>query len=147
MDKFTSMLDQIVATVEKADVNVVFGEPKEVQGRVLIPVAEVAYGFGMGLGAASVECSCECGDEACAGHEEDACCSDAEECACEDDDNEFGGGGAGVRVRPLAYIEVGADGARVVPIQDEQKIALMGIALGMWCIGWLGLVLRSLFKK
>ncbi|MBN1921383.1 MAG: hypothetical protein JW892_09075 [Anaerolineae bacterium] len=143
MDKFTSILDQIAATVDKADVNVVFGEPKEVQGRTLIPVAEVAYGFGMGLGAASVEC----GDAACVDHDDDACCSDEEECAGADDEGEFGGGAAGARVRPLAYIEVGADSARVIPIQDEQKIALMGIALGMWCVAWLGLVLKSLFKK
>ena len=149
MEDFAVMVERIAGVADKANVNAVFGEPKEVQGRVLIPVAEVSYGFGMGWGSGSTECTCECDDEACCCGEEEAatetCCCDEEEGA--GSGGEGGGGGSGARVRPLAYIEVGPEGAKVVPIQDEQKIALMGIAMGMWCVGWIGLVLKSLLKK
>jgi uncharacterized spore protein YtfJ len=57
------------------------------------------------------------------------------------------GGGAGAHARPIAYIEVGPDGTRVKPIMDEQKVALAGILLGFWAIGWVGLVLKSLFGR
>ena len=157
MDKFTSVMDQIAGVADKANVNMVFGEPKEVHGRVLIPVAEVSYGFGLGLGSASVGCSCGCEDETCSCdedpsmeepcccNEEECTCGSEEECTCGDEEGGFGGGGgAGARVRPLAYIDVGPEGAKIVPIQDEQKITMMGIALGLWCVGWIGLVLKSL---
>jgi len=137
MEEFSAMVERIAGVADKANVNAVFGEPKEVHGRVLIPVAEVSYGFGMGWGSGSTECTCEGDDE--------TCCRDKEEGA--GSGGEGGGGGSGARVRPLAYIEVGPKGAKVVPIQDEQKIALMGIAMGMWCVGWIGLVLKSLLKK
>lgn len=149
MEEFSAMVERIAGVADKANVNAVFGEPKEVHGRVLIPVAEVSYGFGMGWGSGSTECTCEGDDEACCCSEEEAatetCCCDEEEGA--GSGGEGGGGGSGARVRPLAYIEVGPEGAKVVPIQDEQKIALMGIAMGMWCVGWFGLVLKSLLKK
>jgi uncharacterized spore protein YtfJ len=161
MEKFAAMVERIAGVADKANVNAVFGEPKEVQGRVLIPVAEVSYGFGMGWGSGSAECTCEWDDEACFCSEDEApaeaCCCGEEEaatetCCCDEEEGagsggEGGGGGCGARVRPLAYIEVGPEGAKVVPIQDEQKIALMGIAMDMWCVGWIGLVLKSLLKK
>ncbi len=152
MDEFASIVDRITGVADKAHVNMVFGEPKEVHGRVLIPVAEITYGFGLGLGSDADACTCECDDDTCCCDEgecectDDACCEDEEVCACDDDGGGFGGG-AGARVRPIAYIDVGPEGAKVVPVQDEQKIALMGIAMGMWCVGWIGLVLKSLLKK
>ena len=57
------------------------------------------------------------------------------------------GGGGGAKARPIAYIEIGPDGTRVQAIQDEEKIALAGILLGVWTIGWLGLVLKTLFTR
>jgi hypothetical protein len=52
----------------------------------------------------------------------------------------------GAKARPLAYIEVGPEGTSVQPIMDEQKVAMAGILLSAWVIGWLGLVLKTLFK-
>lgn len=162
MEEFTSIFERITGVADKAHVNMVFGEPKEVQGRVLIPVAKVSYGFGLGMGSGPSTCTCECEDEEC-DCDEGACECEGETCDCDegacecechtapcccDDEGGFGGGGgAGARVRPLAYIDVGPEGAKVVPIQDEQKIALLGIVMVMWCVGWIGLVLKSLLKK
>ena len=58
-----------------------------------------------------------------------------------------GGGGAGAKARPLAYIEIGPEGTHIRPIQDEQKIDLAGILLVAWVCGWIGLVLKTIFKK
>lgn len=158
MEDLKTLIERITGIAEKAHVNMVFGEPKDVQGRVLIPVAEVSYGFGLGLGSGSSTCTCECHDEPGAGKTAEevtasgSCGCDDEPCACCTDDGASegsfgGGGGGGAKVRPLAYIEVRPEGTRVVAIEDEQKIALMGILMIMWCVGWIGLVLKSLFKK
>ncbi|MHB1319751.1 MAG: hypothetical protein ACYCYF_14150, partial [Anaerolineae bacterium] len=77
--------------------------------------------------------------------EGEACCED-EPCDCAAHEPASGaGGGAGAHVRPIAYIEVGPDGTHVKPIVDEQKVALAGILLGFWAVGWVGLVLKTLF--
>lgn len=162
MDAMTALMDRFQKMSDEVNVDAVFGKPETVEGRVLIPVAEVMYGFGMGSGTAHAdECSCGCGCEAAA--EEESCCEaesccDAESCceeepcceeeSCECDAQEQAtgtGGGGGARVRPIAYIEVGPDGTHVKPIVDEQKISLAGILLGFWVIGWVGLVLKTLF--
>ncbi|MBN1259579.1 MAG: hypothetical protein JXB35_02760, partial [Anaerolineae bacterium] len=57
------------------------------------------------------------------------------------------GGGSGAHVRPLAYIEIGPEGTAIRSIEDEQKIALAGMLLGAWIFGWIGLILKTLFKK
>lgn len=152
MDDFAPVIEKITAVVEKAQVNVVFGDPKEVQGRVLIPVGEVTYGFGLGRSALAHTCTCECDDEATCCGDSECTCADASSLQdedvppCEEDSGGLGAA-AGARVRPLAYIDVGPDGAKVVPIRDEQKIAIAGIALVMWCFGWMGLVLGSLRRR
>ncbi len=148
MEDLKALLEKIVETPDKINVSMVFGEPRTLEGYTLIPVAEVSYGYGFGAGggpqSCDCDCECDCTDEAC------ECEHPAEHgaCACEEAAGEaFGGGGAGVKARPLAFIEVSAAGVNVKPIQDEQRIALAGIALSAWVIGWVGLVLRELFKK
>ena len=47
------LLEALADLREQANVNAVFGEPVTVEGRTVIPVAKVAYGFGMGIGHAS----------------------------------------------------------------------------------------------
>ncbi len=161
MDELKAILERLERLPEEVNVNAVFGKPETIEGRVLIPVAEVTYGFGVGAGSApGAECQCECEDEddaccadgECACGEDDtgeACCADGE-CACGEDHGRpasGAGGGAGAKARPIAYIEVGPDGARVQPIIDEQKVALAGILLGAWAVGWVGLVLKTLFTR
>jgi len=142
----------------------VFGEPQMFEGRMIIPVAEIAYGFGVGFGSGAEggcdcdyddfcdcdetcddDCECDCHTEGF----EDACDCDCD-CDCEDYDDApvmGGGGGGGGMARPIAFIEVTAEGATVRPIMDEQKIALAGIFLSAWIAGCFALVLKALFGK
>jgi uncharacterized spore protein YtfJ len=165
MEELESMFERLAAVQERIDVNAVFGEPRTIEGRTVIPVAEVTYGVGLGFGAGPAEhyCSCGCGEH------EPGCeceCEPGEEhepgCECECDlgaehepgcefEHEIeetalgGGGGAGGHARPVAYIEIGPEGTHIQPIVNEQRVALAGILLGAWAVGWVGLVLKTLF--
>lgn len=152
MDELKALLEKIGSIGDEINVDAVFGKPETVGDRVLIPVAEIAYGFGAGVGVGGPgECCCaEADDEAaccCADETEaEACCEPDESCECECHDEGAGGGGGGGGVaRPIAYIEVGPEGTKVEPIMDEQKIALAGMLLGAWAIAWIGMVLVTLF--
>ncbi len=159
MDELKALLEKIGSIGDKINVDAVFGKPETVGERVLIPVAEIAYGFGAGMGMGGPsECCAEFDDEAtcCCGAEadaeEEASCGEHDEdceCACCAEHAEAagigGGGGGGGRARPIAYIEVGPEGTTVKPIMDEQKIALAGMLLGAWAITWVGMVLVTLF--
>ncbi|MEJ5310206.1 MAG: spore germination protein GerW family protein [Anaerolineae bacterium] len=155
MDELKTLLEKIGSIGDEINVDAVFGKPETVGDRVLIPVAEIAYGFGAGLGMGGQgECCCaESGDkEACCCADKDeagACCEHDESCECEchaEGAGGGGGGGGGGVARPIAYIEVGPDGAKVEPIMDEQKIAFAGMLLGAWAIAWVGMVLVTLFR-
>lgn len=160
MDELKALLEKIGSIGDEINVDAVFGKPETVGDRVLIPVAEIAYGFGagMGMGGPGESCCAESDDEAgccCAaetGAEGEACCDEHdEECECEccaehaEAAGVGGGGGGGGRARPIAYIEVGPDGTSIEPIMDEQKIAFAGMLLGAWAIAWVGMVLVTLF--
>ena len=134
MEAVKALFEQLGKVPEEVNVNAVFGTPETIEGITLIPVAEIMYGFGAGIGSGP---SNEC-DEASADASADA------------DEGEAAtgvGGGAGAKARPIAYIAVGPEGARVQSIIDEQKVALAGILLGFWAIGWAGLVLKTLFTR
>jgi uncharacterized spore protein YtfJ len=132
MNEMQELLEKIGAVTEDINVDRVFGEPRQVGETVLIPVAQLSYGVGMGMGAGegfpeeAPEGASEGAEEAAVGF--------------------GGGGGAGAKARPIAYIEVGPEGTKVQSIMDEQKIALAGILLSVWAVGWLGLVLKTLFS-
>jgi uncharacterized spore protein YtfJ len=97
----------------RARVKSVFGEPISAEGKTVIPVAKIAYGFGAGSGAGGV------GDTSARG--------------------EGGGGGGGIRAVPVGVIEVSPNQpTRFVPITDRKKLAAasaLGVLLGMW-LGW-----------
>jgi len=141
MEELKALLEKIGSIGDEINVDAVFGKPETVGDRVLIPVAEISYGFGAGMGTGGPVCCCECDDEEGA----EGC-----ECECHTDHGEEagggGGGGGGGRARPIAYIEVGPEGTTVEPIMDEQKIALAGMLLGAWVIAWVGMVLVTLFQ-
>ncbi len=120
MEAMQGLWERIDQMIEQANVDAAFGEPQQLGEWTVIPVAEVQYGFGAGMGSSTSEGEGSGGE---------------------------GGGGAGGRTRPLAYIKVGPDGVEVEPILDEQKIALAGILLAVWTVGWFALVLRALFGK
>jgi len=99
-------------------VDAVFGPPRTVGDRTIIPVARVAYGFGMGAGA---------GKPAKDGSQ------DAEQAGA--------GGGAAAMATPVAVVEVTPDGVRVIPVVDVMRlitrvllfvgiVSVMGILFG-----------------
>ena len=111
-------LDRMFQTIENlgklTSVDAAFGEPREVEGRVLIPVARVGVGFGMGFG------------------------SDGKEEAAEG-----GGSGGGGGASPVAMIEVTPEETIIRPILDETKIALAGVILVGWCVFLLMITVKA----
>ena len=90
----TSIADRLKAS---GDVKVVFGEPQVIEGKTIVPVATVAYGFGGGSGTAPH------GEGG--GH----------------------GGGGGLRVKPLGVLEITPESTRFVPVVNATRLATMGI--------------------
>ncbi len=94
----SELLDRVKGS---AKVEVVFGEPREIGDKTIIPVAAVAYGFGAGAGTRARE---EPGGD---GSSRSGVGS---------------GGGGGVRVHPIGVVEVTAAETRMVPIFDWTRI-------------------------
>jgi uncharacterized spore protein YtfJ len=108
-----------------ASADAVFGEPQQVEGKVLIPVAAVADGFGMGFG-------------------QDAASESGDEPAPPAQDRQ-GGAGGGAKSRPVALIEVTPEETVVKPVVDETKVALASLALIGWIVFWVAATVRSVF--
>jgi uncharacterized spore protein YtfJ len=89
-----------------ATVNTVFGEPRVMNHRAVIPVALVTGCFGAGGGEGKMPAG-EKGQQEGSG----------------------GGGGGGFMVRPLAVLEVTEQQTRLIPILDMTKIILAGMGL------------------
>jgi uncharacterized spore protein YtfJ len=92
----------------QAGVKTIYGEPITAQGKTVIPVAKIMYGFGAGAGTGGV------GNSSAQG--------------------EGGGGGAGVRTIPVGVIEISDQPTRFIPITSRKKLAgavLAGVILGM----------------
>lgn len=90
-----------------ASVKSVFGDPVETQGKTVIPVARVAYGFGGGGGSGTHDDSRQ---------------------------GEGMGGGGGVYSVPLGVFEVTGTDTRFVPVEPSRKwlaVALLGFVVGM----------------
>ena len=95
-----------------ATVKSVFGDPIRAEGRTVVPVARVAYGFGGGFGA---------GRPGAHGQNH----------------GEGGGGGGGVAAMPAGVLDITAQGTRFVPFHDYRQLAaafgagvFMGLLLG-----------------
>jgi uncharacterized spore protein YtfJ len=117
------LIDRIGDVQGRATVRTVFGDPMEVHGRTIIPVAKVRFGFGMGMGRDKRK-----DDE---NH---------------DDDHHRtagGGGGGGAVIRPLAVIEISDGQTKVTPIVDVTRIVLAAIALAACGIFWVSRTLRA----
>jgi uncharacterized spore protein YtfJ len=127
-----NLLDALADLRDKANVDAVFGEPTTVEGRTVIPVAKVTYGFGTGVGRGMVPAA-----------------ADAEEVAQDAAEKEDSGawGGGGVMAHPLAVIEVTPEGTWVKPVIDEQKLALAAGFLGAWVVVWLARTLVRIFGQ
>lgn len=108
------IISELVERIKSsAKVEVVYGEPREIGEKTIIPVAVVAYGFGAGAGGRGAGPS---GDGAIGS-------------------GGGGGGGGGVRVHPIGVLEVTADETRLVPILDWTRIITTGLTFfGLWMI-------------
>lgn len=96
----------------KANVKTVVGEPIHVDGRTIIPLASVSYGFGMGGGQGP---KAEEGKEAPVG----------------------GGGGGGARIEPVAFLEITDGALKIQPVVNVNRVAVMALLLGAWAIFWM----------
>lgn len=110
----------------KANVRAVFGDVMELDGRKVIPVASVQYGFGMGGGIGPKPGEGEAPGGG-APHQT----------------VQGGGGGAGVRVEPIALIEVANGKLKVEPIINVTRLATMAMILAAWSIFWITRTLRA----
>lgn len=101
----TEILDKIGQSLgAAATVKAVFGEPIRHEGRTVVPVAKVRYGFGAGAGGVK-----------------------------HGDVGEGGGGGGGVMVSPAGALEISATGTRFVPFRDWKWLVapfLVGVFVG-----------------
>jgi uncharacterized spore protein YtfJ len=102
-----------------ATVKSVFGEPIRCEGKTVVPVAKVAYGFGGGFGGGTRKHGSEPSKQ-----------------------GEGGGGGGGVRAFPAGALEITATRTRFVPVTDTRWLA------AAFCAGALlgSLVARRRFR-
>ncbi len=94
-----------------ADVGKVYGAPIAAEGKTIIPVARIGYGFGGGSGTATKKIT-ESLHPA----------------------GEGGGGGGGILVLPVGVFEVSQSGTRFVSLTDKRKLgitAAAGVFLGL----------------
>ena len=96
-----------------ANVRTVYGEPVVVEGKTIIPVAKVRYGFGAGFGEGE-------GSE---------------------DARHGGGGGGGVEVTPIGILEITPEATNYISFEDRSRMIKAGIALGLIAMFILGRML------
>jgi uncharacterized spore protein YtfJ len=89
-----------------ATVKSVFGDPIHANGKTVVPVAKVAYGFGGGFGM-------------------------GKDSAHTDREGEGGGGGGGVRALPAGALEITETGTRFVPFVDVGHLIVAFVAGGL----------------
>jgi uncharacterized spore protein YtfJ len=94
---FEAFQDKIV---HSAHVKTVFGEPIAAEGKTIIPVARIRYGFGGGMGSGPSRS----GDERL---------------------GQGGGGGGGVMAVPIGVVEVSATGTRFIPIHSRKHMEVL----------------------
>ena len=117
LETFQSFIDSL----SNANVKKIFGDPVSAEGRTIIPVAKVAYGFGGGFGGSGGSSPQEGNGQSAETHAREQ--------------SERGGGA--LAAMPLGVIEITKEETRYVPANDTRK--LLGVlALGML----IGLVMR-----
>lgn len=106
-EKLESIVDQIK---EHANTETIYGEPIEREGKTVIPVAKIAYGFGGGYGSESRNSEDGGGNG-----------------------GEGGGIGGGVNAKPAGVVEITDDETRFVKFTNVKKLAAIAglfLALG-----------------
>lgn len=96
-----------------ATVKAVYGDPVVAEGKTIIPVARVRFGFGAGFGESDTGGGHASGNPA----------------------GGSGGGGGGVEVRPIGFIEITPGETRYVSIEGRGKtvrLAVLGLLAGLF---------------
>jgi uncharacterized spore protein YtfJ len=120
------LFDSVEKTRETADWGAAFGEPQVMEGKTIIPVAKVTYGFGLGFGSGSAE---------------------PEEADEEPYEGEGGGAGGGATTSPLGALVVSEEGVYFEETMDTGKVALAGILLSALFVYQLFKTLRVVFDR
>jgi uncharacterized spore protein YtfJ len=102
-DLIRNISDRLSTT---SNVNAVFGEPKTVGNKTIIPVAAIGVGFGAGGGE---------GKKAKEGEENPS------------QEGAGGGGGGGGAAKPLAVVEITEDSTKVIPVVDVTRIVVASL--------------------
>lgn len=121
--------EPIQQMIERLGAAAVFGEPTTQNGVVVIPVAQVQYGFGYGGGYG----------QGADGGQPTAAASEA-------GSGGGTGGGAGGRTTPLGFIQISADEVKFQPIADENRIPIAGIIMVAWVVFWVMATIRTIAK-
>jgi uncharacterized spore protein YtfJ len=120
------LFDRVAEMRESANWQAAFGEPHEIEGKTVIPVARAGYAFGVGFGQGAMPA--EEGEEPAGS-------------------GEGGGSGGAMTSKPLGAIVVTADDVRFEPVEDESKIAIAGMALVAVSIWQVSKTLREIFGR
>jgi len=127
------LFDTVDRVRESATVEAVFGPPTKVEGKTIIPIGRMAYGFGLGFGQGTMPTTPT--SEATESDESDVAGGSG------------GGGGGGLSVRPLAVLEVTPEATTVNPVVDDEKIATMTLYVVAWSVFCLARALVKMFGK
>lgn len=107
---FNNTVDKIMSQLGGLNVEMIFGESRQIGDKVVIPVGTIGYGWGGGGGKGPVK-----QNEPEAGPE-----------------GEGAGVGMGVKVKPLGFITVTADRVKYEPIIDMGPVILIfGVVFGL----------------
>lgn len=96
---------------DSASVKKIFGDPITSEGKTIIPVARVRYGFGGGGGISGKKLP-ESGTA-----------------------EEGGGGGGGIKVTPVGVVEISTQSTRFIPFRNYRSI--LGYMIGGAALGFL----------
>ena len=115
----SATVKQLIREVGKdTNVHTIFGEPEILEGKAIIPVAEVKYGGGGGFGTGQAP-----------GEEEEL------------ETGRGAGVGFGVQAKPMGTIEITADTTRWRPIMDWSRLAVVwSVISGMLVLMLVGML-------
>ena len=101
---------------DMVDVNTIVGDAVQApDGTVIIPISKVTFGFAAGGGDYSKACGCDTGE----GEEENNKQKSSKDAA----KYPFAGGsGAGVSINPVAFMVVGNDHIRLIPVNINSSV-------------------------
>ncbi len=122
------VLDALDDLRSRANVNACFGEPVMVDGRTVIPVARISYGFRVGTGPLKTLEADHVG-------------------GMKEGEGAEGSGMGGTTSSPLGVIESTPEGIRVEPVIDRQRVAIVSMLVGAWSLFWLLRALRAILKE